>query len=639
MADIFISYKREERTQVERLATLLRGVGFSVWFDASLSAGESFSDEIDREVRSARIVLVCWSPSAATSQWVKAEAQVGFSKGNLISTLVAGPDDFEPPVPFNATHTEDLRDWSTTPSLRDPAWRSVLRRAGELGGRVDVAEWGALGADASHSEVEGWFVRHGSTSPLVLEAESLLREREAENAARVQAETAARERLARLTVEREAAESEARSARERREAENRAQAAEARASRAERRARFSRRALVWGGGALGVAAAGGGAAFVGLGLYGEEPFLRPYLPLARMTEAGERAGLSITPSRKLSWQGGGSAEVLQFNNTGDRLLTAASYNEAHLWDALSGSQIAAMGHPSNVTSAAFSPTGQIIATASVYNAYLWSVSGDRTQMLQGHRDLIDRLAFSADGTRLATACSLTSVSTDRAARLWDTATGALIAVLSGHQGIVTSVAFSANGAQLATGSEDQTVRLWNAADGQLISVVPYPAAVSEVFYSPDGAVLFVDCGELNRFDVMRGTALPLIGGPEQPLGHPVLSPDGTLVAGIETRDNRSWTVGLWNIGQRTQEARLAGHTAIITSINFSADGRYILTGAHDQTVRLWDSNSGAKLATLSGNGSGSMHATFSPHGDLIATGSGGSGESFVRLWSISEPAG
>lgn len=212
MTDIFISYKREDRPQVERLATALRGLGFDTWFDASLSAGESFSDEIDRAVRAAKVVLVCWSPAAAASQWVKAEAQIGFANGALVSTYIEGPDGFDAPVPFNAQHIEDMRAWVARPRPRDAAWLSVLRRIGGLTGRADVAEWGALGADASANQIEAWMLAHGAQSPLVLEAESFLREREAAAREREAGEEAARERVARLQAEKQAAESAARAA-------------------------------------------------------------------------------------------------------------------------------------------------------------------------------------------------------------------------------------------------------------------------------------------------------------------------------------------------------------------------------------------------------------------------------------------
>jgi hypothetical protein len=103
MADVFISYKQDERQAVDTIAAGLRALGLSVWFDARLSAGESFSDEIDREARNAGGILVCWSPSARESRWVKAEAMIGFEHDKLVACYVAGPDDFSPPAPFNMT--------------------------------------------------------------------------------------------------------------------------------------------------------------------------------------------------------------------------------------------------------------------------------------------------------------------------------------------------------------------------------------------------------------------------------------------------------------------------------------------------------------------------------------------------------
>ncbi len=267
MADIFISYKREERSEVERLATALRGLGFDVWFDASLSAGEAFSDQIDREVKAAKVVLVCWSPNATGSKWVKAEALEGFNRDSLVQTQIAGPDGFAPPTPFTAVHMEDLRAWVDRPSQRDKAWLSVLRRVGQLTNRDDVAEWGALGEDASVAQVQAWFETHKS-SPLVLQADGYLQELEAEARERDAAEAAARERLERLAAEKAAAdEAKARADAEKRATERAAEeqrkleAAERAKARAEAEHRApTRRSIVLGGGALvGV----GGVGYIG----------------------------------------------------------------------------------------------------------------------------------------------------------------------------------------------------------------------------------------------------------------------------------------------------------------------------------------------------------------------------------------
>lgn len=207
MADVFISYKREERPAVEHLAATLRGLNLSVWFDASMTAGESFSDEIDREARNAKAILVCWSPTARESRWVKAEALIGFEHDTLAAAYVAGPDGFSPPAPFNSIHAEDLRAWLNAPSEAHAGWRSLLRRIGKLSGRADIESWGALD-QTSAAELRAWIGAH-EASPLFMSVDALLRARETQDAERTNLERAARERRTREEAERRVREEEA----------------------------------------------------------------------------------------------------------------------------------------------------------------------------------------------------------------------------------------------------------------------------------------------------------------------------------------------------------------------------------------------------------------------------------------------
>ena len=205
MADVFISYKQEERVAIERIATNLRALGLSVWFDASISAGETFNDEIDREARAASAVLVCWSPAARESRWVKAEAMIGFEQNKLVASYVAGPDAFSPPTPFNTSHIQDLRGWLAAASDTDASWKSVLRRIGKLCNRADIESWGALPTHSSADALRVWISAHPS-SPLLLVANKLLRERDAEEAERARPEYETRERGAQEEVQRQSEE-------------------------------------------------------------------------------------------------------------------------------------------------------------------------------------------------------------------------------------------------------------------------------------------------------------------------------------------------------------------------------------------------------------------------------------------------
>lgn len=203
--DVFISYKQNERASIEQIAERLRSLGLSVWFDASMSAGESFNDMIDREARSARAMLVCWSPAARESRWVKAEAMIGFEQDKLVACYVAGPDGFSPPTPFNTSHVEDLRGWFASTLETYAGWKSVLRRVGKLCGRKDLETWGALPANASVGELRAWISAYGS-GPLLMVAEGLLRERQSAEVEREHFEHVARDRRAEVASERRAKE-------------------------------------------------------------------------------------------------------------------------------------------------------------------------------------------------------------------------------------------------------------------------------------------------------------------------------------------------------------------------------------------------------------------------------------------------
>jgi WD40 repeat protein/tRNA A-37 threonylcarbamoyl transferase component Bud32 len=68
-----------------------------------------------------------------------------------------------------------------------------------------------------------------------------------------------------------------------------------------------------------------------------------------------------------------------------------------------------------------------------------------------------------------------------------------------------------------------------------------------------------------------------------------------------------------------QTALLRGHTSRIEIVQFSPDGRRILTGSYDGTSRLWDAGSGRELAVMRGHTSCPRWAVFSPDGRTVLT--------------------
>lgn len=107
--DVFVSYKREDRSQVEKIVRRLEAEGLTMWWDPEIMAGERFSRVIDQALSEAKCVIVCWSQTSIDSYWVQDEAAAGRDRGILVPVSIDGTT---PPLGFRQFHTQDLDGWN-----------------------------------------------------------------------------------------------------------------------------------------------------------------------------------------------------------------------------------------------------------------------------------------------------------------------------------------------------------------------------------------------------------------------------------------------------------------------------------------------------------------------------------------------
>ncbi len=109
MADIFLSYASEDREAAVAIANVLEGRSWTVWWDRKIPAGEAFDEVIEREIASAKVVVVLWSTRSTRSEWVKNEAASAVDADKLVPVQI---DDCKLPLEFRRRQTLNLAGWT-----------------------------------------------------------------------------------------------------------------------------------------------------------------------------------------------------------------------------------------------------------------------------------------------------------------------------------------------------------------------------------------------------------------------------------------------------------------------------------------------------------------------------------------------
>jgi adenylate cyclase len=145
LADIFVSYSRQNKARVAPLVRALEAEGWSVWWDPEITPGEEFDTLISRELDQARALVVVWTPDSVDSRWVRGEARDAADRGVLVPVRF---DNARLPIDFRALHTTDLDDWAEDSSR--PAFRSLCKALESKLGPAAKAK-AALAADKRHA--------------------------------------------------------------------------------------------------------------------------------------------------------------------------------------------------------------------------------------------------------------------------------------------------------------------------------------------------------------------------------------------------------------------------------------------------------------------------------------------------------
>jgi uncharacterized membrane protein YhaH (DUF805 family) len=109
MADVFISYAREDRARAEQVARGLEALGLEAFWDTDIPPGQTWADYIEGKLAACKAVVVLWSEHSTKSQWVREEARMGRDKSKLIPALIDGS---QMPFGFGEVQAANLSSWN-----------------------------------------------------------------------------------------------------------------------------------------------------------------------------------------------------------------------------------------------------------------------------------------------------------------------------------------------------------------------------------------------------------------------------------------------------------------------------------------------------------------------------------------------
>ncbi|MDZ4777523.1 MAG: toll/interleukin-1 receptor domain-containing protein, partial [Alphaproteobacteria bacterium] len=121
MADVFLSYAREDRAKAEQIAQALGSAGYDVFWDIEIPPGASWADFLAEKLSQSKAALVLWSTTSTSSQWVREEARLARDRGKLIPVMI---EECAPPFGFGEIQAANLASWNG--EADNPHWKLLL---------------------------------------------------------------------------------------------------------------------------------------------------------------------------------------------------------------------------------------------------------------------------------------------------------------------------------------------------------------------------------------------------------------------------------------------------------------------------------------------------------------------------------
>ena len=198
----------------------------------------------------------------------------------------------------------------------------------------------------------------------------------------------------------------------------------------------------------------------------------------------------------------------------------------------------------------WSPSGKLLATGSndktIKLMNIPELDEKNNKSLTGNQGTVRSLCFEPTNDSI-----LLSANTDESTiKLWDTMKGINLVCLEGHNSDVNVVKWSNDLQLFASCSSDKTIRFWDIRDYKYINIL--------------SAVQYADINDISIF-----------------------SKGGDTIVAVGHTDG---LVTIWDYSKQCVIKEIYQHNVAVRSVAFSPDGKYLLSGSFDSTIKIYDIN-------------------------------------------------
>ncbi len=358
-------------------------------------------------------------------------------------------------------------------------------------------------------------------------------------------------------------------------------------------------------------------------------YLLIFLSATAFSQNHTRLGLPAGVKARL---GKGRIHQIKYFPDGKRLAVATSIG-IWIYDVQTGEVLDLLtGHTAPVKSIAFSPDGKTLATGSEdYTIRLWDTSTGKHKATcigqkdnSSRKDGINLIAFSPTGETLASHCDLWNT------HIWDAQTGELLKTIKSDASPVLAMTYSPDGTMILTiGNWDKYefyIEYWDAKTGDHLKDVLIEENFNAVSVSHDCKILA--CGGEGPLQFWDVETAKLLKSHTEWIGNfesMEFSSDGrTLISGSY------WDrVDIWDVSM-AKLLKSMGHADTVNSVTYSPDEKTIASGSDDGTIGFWDAATGDLIKTIAGHASSKIYSVaYSVDGNTLACG----GESKIQWWN------